>query len=122
MQRLNTRMTVIAAGAARVVIQHADIALDYHPEASGVTVIGVSPGGEAALRDAVNRLAASGSRPHRATRRDGVIALWFRDPNGTIVTLPLRHAATVEAPTTDLFPDELDPTGVLQSLTGMSRS
>jgi catechol-2,3-dioxygenase len=120
-QRFNTRMTTITAGAARVVIQHADIALDYHPEASGVTVIDVSPGSEAALRDAMKRLADIGSHPHRASRRDGVTALWFRDPNGTDVTLALPHAETVEAPTTGLFPDELDPAAVLQSLTGISQ-
>jgi hypothetical protein len=118
---LGARTTAITTDAARVVIEHLDIALDYHPEASGVTVISVSPGDANALRDTVNRLADIGSHPHRATRHGGVTTLWFRDPNRTTVTLPLSTIDSTEATGTDLFPDDLDPDAVLQTLDGLTQ-
>lgn len=38
-QSLNSRITAITGLSLRVVIEHSQIALPYHPEASGVTVV-----------------------------------------------------------------------------------
>lgn len=117
--RRKRALTAISADAVSVVIEHLDIALDYHPEASGVTVVGVSLGDANALRDTVNRLAAIDSHPHRATRHGGVTALWFRDPSGNTVTVPLSATDPTEATGSDLFPDQLDPGAVRQTLDGV---
>jgi hypothetical protein len=109
-QSLNARMTAIHGEYLQVVIERSPIALDYHPEASGVTAINL------ALRDvqaALNRLSKLGSHPYRATGQPGVTVLWFRDPNRTDVALhlpvPIGHHATAAG----VWPDEVDPKDVL---------
>ena len=117
-QSLNARMTAIQGDCLRVVIERSPIALDYHPEASGVISINLALSDVQSARPALNRLSKLGSQPHRATGQPGVAALWFRDPNGTDVALhlpvPIGHQATAAA----VWPDEVDPKEVLAYISG----
>jgi hypothetical protein len=112
-QSLNARMTAIHGDYLRVVIERSPIALDYHPEASGVTSINLALSDLQSARPALNRLSKLGSQPHRATGQPGVTALWFRDPNGTDVALHLPVAIGHQATATGVWPDEVDPKDVL---------
>jgi hypothetical protein len=115
-QTLNSRVSAIRSAAATVVIERSDIALDFHPEASGVTVIGVAPGSHAAVAAMVCRLAELGSHPHRATREVSQTCLWYRDPNGADVTVQVPGSAASGTAAEGLFPDEVDPHAVLTGL------
>ena len=112
-QVVNARMTAIQGDYLRVVIERSPIALDYHPEASGVTSINLALRDVSSARPALNRLAKLSSQPHRATGQPGVTALWFRDPNGTDVALHLPVAIGHHASTAGVWPDEVDPKDVL---------
>ena len=112
-QSLNARMTAIQRGCLRVVIERSPIALDYHPEASGVTAINLALRDVQAACPALNRLSQLGCQPHRATGQPGVTALWFRDPNGTDVALQLPVAIGHHATAAGVWPDEVDPKDVL---------
>jgi hypothetical protein len=112
-QSLNARMTAIHGDSLRVVIERSPIALDYHPEASGVTAINLALRDVQSARPALNRLSKLGSQPHRATGQPGVTALWFRDPNGTDVTLHLPVAIGHQVTAAGVWPDEVDPQNVL---------
>jgi hypothetical protein len=112
-QPLNARMTAVHGDYLRVVIERSPIALDYHPEASGVTAINLTLRDVQAAFLAVNRLSQLGSHPHRATGQPGMTALWFRDPNGTDVALQLPVAVGHHATATGVWPDEVDPEDVL---------
>ena len=88
-QSLNSRMTAITGLSLRVVIECSQIALDYHPEASGVTAINMTLGDTQEAHRALNRSARLGFTPHPATHNPDAIALWLRDPNGTDVARPV---------------------------------
>lgn len=120
-QSLNVRMTAITGVCLRVVIERSQIAFDYHPEASGVTAINLALGDLQAVHRTVNRLAQLGSDPYRVTRQAGVIALWFRDPNGTDVALYLPPAAAHLAAEADIWPEELDLDAVLAYISSQRR-
>jgi hypothetical protein len=112
-QSLNSRMTAITGLSLRVVIERSQIALDYHPEASGVTAINLTLGGTREVHRALNRLARLGFTPGRATRNPDAIALWLRDPNGTDVALCLPAPHAGPATGADVLPEELDVKAVL---------
>jgi len=112
-QSLNSRMTAITDPSLRVVIERSQIALDYHPEASGVTAINLTLDDPQEVRRALNRLARLGFAPHRATRNPDAIALWLHDPNGTDVALCLPAPSTGRTANADIFPEELDVKAVL---------
>ena len=112
-QSLNTRMTAITGPSLRVVIERSQIALDYHPEASGVTAINLNFGDKQEVHRTLNRLAPLGFTPHRATRNRGVVALWLRDPNGTDVALCLPASPESLTAEADILPEELDVKAVL---------
>lgn len=112
-QALNARMTAIDGDTVRVVIERSPIALDYHPEASGVTAINLALRDVRAARGPLNRLRTLGSQPHRATGHPGVTALWFCDPNGTDVALQLPVAIGHHITAAGVWPDEVDPGDVL---------
>lgn len=112
-QSLNARMTAIHGDHLRVVIERSAIALDYHPEASGVTAINLALRNVQSVCPALNRLSKLGSQPHRATGHPGVTALWFRDPNGTDVALQLPVTIAHHATAAGVWPDEVDPKDVL---------
>jgi hypothetical protein len=112
-QSLNTRMTAISGPSLRIVIERSQIALDYHPEASGVTAIHLNFGDKREVDRTLNRLAPLGVTPHRATRNRGVIAFWLRDPNGTDVTLCLPAPPGSLTADADIVPEELDVKAVL---------
>ncbi|OBF15456.1 hypothetical protein A5725_04495 [Mycobacterium kubicae] len=109
----NARMTAIHGDCLRVVIERSPIALDYHPEASGVTSINLVMSDLHSARPALNRLSQLGSVPHRATGQPGTTALWFRDPNGTDVSLHLPVVVGHQATAAGVWPDEVDPKDVL---------
>ena len=71
-QSLNAWMTAIHGDSLQVVIERSGIALDYHPEASGVTAINLALRDVQAARPALNRLSKLGSQPHLATGQPGV--------------------------------------------------
>ncbi len=113
---LNARATAVTGAGLGVVIERSQIALDYHPEASGVIAIHVAPGDIEAVRQSVNRLAQISSHPYRASRESGATALWFHDPNGTDVALnlpPDLPPAVGNPPVADGSPEEIDPAEVL---------
>ena len=56
-------MTAIHGDSLQVVIERSGIALDYHPEASGVTAINLALRDVQAARPALNRLSKLGSQP-----------------------------------------------------------
>ena len=112
-QSLNARMTAITGPSLRVVIERSQIALDYHPEASGVTAINLDFDDKQEVDRTLNRLVPLGFTPHRATRDRGVIALWLRDPNGTDVTLCLPASPGNLTADADISPEELDDKAVL---------
>ena len=118
-QSLNSRMTAVTGLSLRVVIERSQIALDYHPEASGVTAINLTLGDTHEVHQALNRLAGLGFTPRRATRNPDAIALWLCDPNGTDVALclPAPHAGPTEG--ADVLPAELDVMAVIAA-TGTS--
>jgi hypothetical protein len=115
-QPLNARMTAIHGDYLHVVIERSPIALDYHPEASGVTAINLALKDVQTASPALNRLSRLGSHPHRATGQPGFTMLWFRDPNGTDVGLQLPAAICHHATAAGVFPDEVDPKAVLAYL------
>lgn len=112
-QSQDVRTTAIAGVCLRVVIERSQIALDYHPEASGVTAINLALGDLQQVHRTVNRLAQLDSHCYRATRQAGVTALWFRDPNGTDVALYLPTAVANRAAEVGTLSEELDPNTVL---------
>ena len=113
-QALNSRMTAITGLSLRVVIERSQIALAYHPEASGVTAVNLILGDVPVVQRTLDRLARLGTVPQRATREPGAIALWLRDPNGTDVALYLPSAhLTAEA---GAMPEELDVDAVLAEI------
>jgi catechol-2,3-dioxygenase len=112
-QSLNTRMTAITGPSLRVVIERSQIALDYHPEASGVTAINLNFDDRQEVDRTLNRLVPLGFTPCRATRNRGVIALWLRDPNGTDVTLCFTASPGSLTADADILPEELDVKAVL---------
>jgi hypothetical protein len=115
-QPLNARMTAIHGDSLRVVIERSPIALDFHPEASGVTAINLALTDVKAARPALNRLSKLGCQPYRATGQPGMTALWFCDPNGTDVALQLPVAIGHHATTTGVWPDEVDPKAVVAQI------
>lgn len=62
-QSMNARMTAIHGDYLRVVIERSPIALDYHPEASGVTAINLALSDLQSARPALNRLSKLGLSP-----------------------------------------------------------
>jgi catechol-2,3-dioxygenase len=110
---LNSRMTAVTGRSLRVVIERSQIALDYHPEASGVTAINLTLGDTQEVHRALNRLARLGFAPYRATRNPGAIALWLHDPNGTDVALCLPAPPATRTANADILADELDVKAVL---------
>lgn len=112
-QPLNARMTAIHGDSLRVVIERSPIALDYHPEASGVTAINLALSDVQAAHSVLNRLSKLGSLPRRATGQPGVTALWFRDPNGTDVAVQLPVAIGHHVTAAGVWPDEVDPKDVV---------
>ncbi len=115
-QSLNSRMTAITGLSLRVVIEHSQIALDYHPEASGVTSVNVILGDVPAVHAILNRLARLGSVPERATREPGAIALWLHDPNGTDVALSLPSPCARSTAEADVLAEELHVDAVLADI------
>jgi hypothetical protein len=117
---LGSRMTAITGRRLRLVIEHSQIAYDFHPEASGVTAINLAFDNVSTGHHTLNRLARLGSQPHRATREAGVTALWLRDPNGTDVAVRLP-APIVSAPEADALSEELDVDAALADIDGRRR-
>ena len=113
---LSSRMTAITGLCLRVVIERSQIALDYHPEASGVTAINLTFGDVQALHRTLNRLARSGSGPERVTCKAGVTAFWLRDPNGTDVTVCLPASVVRLTAEAEVLPEELDVNAVLADI------
>jgi hypothetical protein len=112
-QPLNARMTAIHGDSLRVVIERSPIALDYHPEASGVTAINLALRDAKSARPVLNRLSKLGSHPQRATGQPGVTSLWFCDPNGTDVALQLPVAIGHHVTAAGVWADEVDPKEVV---------
>ncbi len=115
-QSLNSRMTAITGLSLRVVIERSQIALAYHPEASGVIAVNLALDDVRVVQRVLDRLSRLGAIPQRATREPGAIALWARDPNGTDVGLYLpspRAPFTAEA---DVLPEELPVNAVLDDI------
>ncbi|MEE6179351.1 hypothetical protein [Mycobacterium sp. 050134] len=107
------KTTVVTSARLRVVIEGSQNALDYHPEACGVTAITLVYGALEDIRETVRRLGQQNAHPYRATRQGGVTALWFHDPNGTDVAL-CRAVDDVHLEVNpDEWPEELDPDAVL---------
>jgi hypothetical protein len=105
---LSSRTTVIAGRALRLVIERSQIAFAYHPEACGVTAIGLTFEDLPTVHRTLNRLADLGSRPHRATREAGVTTLWLRDPKGGDVAVRMPPPAIHPAAEACGPPEELD--------------
>ncbi|QUR67494.1 hypothetical protein [Mycobacterium spongiae] len=110
---LSATTTTIGGASLRVVVECSQIALDYHPEASGVTAISLALPNLREVHRTVNRLARLNSYTHRATRQGRCAALWFHDPNGTEVALHLPASVADHTATTDALYEELDPAAVL---------
>jgi hypothetical protein len=115
-QALNSRMTAITGLSLRVVIERSQIALDYHPESSGVTAVNLVLVDVPVVRHMLDRLARLGSVPRRATRGPGAIALWVRDPNGTDVALYLPSPSARPTADADVLPEELHVNAVLAEI------
>jgi hypothetical protein len=113
---LDRRTTAIPGPHLHAVIEGSQIALDYHPEASGVTAVNLRPGDREAVRRAVNRLGQLGSHPFRATGSAGEVALWYRDPNGTQVALNWATAEDGARAAGEGLPEELDVRRVLRDI------
>jgi len=110
-QPLNSRMSAITGLSLRVVIERSQIALAFHPEASGVTAVSLILDDVSVAQQTLDRLARSGCVPRRATREPGAIALWLRDPNGTDVALYVPSARVTEE--ADVLAEELYVKAVL---------
>jgi hypothetical protein len=115
-QTLNLRMTAITGFSMRVVIERSQIALAYHPEASGVIGVNLVLADVQAVQPMLQRLARLGSLPRRATREPGATALWVRDPNGTDVALYLPAPAARLTAEVDVLPKEVDVNAVLAAI------
>lgn len=116
-QPLGSRFTVITGGRLRLVIERSQIAYDYYPEASGVTAIMLTFIDVCMGRRILNKLAALGSQPHRATRDGGVISLWLRDPNGTDVAMRISARSMSQSGTGI---EELDVDAALADIATLS--
>ena len=112
----STRTTAVTGVCLRVVIERSQIALDFHPEASGVTGINLALPDIDAIRRTVKRLAQVHSHPCRATRQEAGTTLWFRDPNGTDVSLSLPGIGSHgHGPGYWALSEEVDPKAVLRA-------
>jgi hypothetical protein len=113
-------MTAVTGRRLRLVIERSQIAYDYQHEASGVTAINLTFDDLTTGHRTLNRLALLGSRPRRATREAGVVALWLRDPNGTDVAVRLPAPDFRTDPDagaeTDALPEELDVDATLADI------
>lgn len=86
---LTLRTTVLETADMRVVIERSDIAMNANPEVAGVISLTLSAPDPRSALEIHNRLAAIGTRHHRATEDTSGVRLWYRDPNGTDVALRL---------------------------------
>ena len=87
------RSAVVETAGLRVVIEHSEIAMNANPEVAGVISLTITAPSAIVALDALRRLAAIGSRHHRATNYAGGVRLWYRDPNGTDVAIRLPFDA-----------------------------
>jgi hypothetical protein len=117
---VSARITAVTGTSLRVEVEHSQIALDYHPEASGVTAINLLLDDVLAVRQTLNRLARQGIEPHRATRNSGEIVLWLRDPNGTDVTVCLPAPDAHVPAEADALPEELDVKALLVDISNQT--
>lgn len=102
------RTVVFETAAIRVVIEHSEIAMNSNPEVAGVISLTISAPSVTAALGAQQRLAAIGSRHHRATDDTGGVRLWYRDPNGTDVALRLPFDASLDnRPGQEIDPDSI---------------
>jgi hypothetical protein len=113
---VGSRMTAVTGMGLQVMIERSQIALDYHPESSGVTAINLTFGDVQAVHRTLNRLARQGSEPQRVTFKAGVTALWLCDPNGTDVTICLPAPVGRLTEETDVLSEELDVKAVLADI------
>jgi catechol-2,3-dioxygenase len=112
------RTAVIETAGLRIVIEHSDIAMNANPEVAGVISLTVSAPSAAAALDTHRRLAAIGSRQHRATEDDGGVRLWYRDPNGADVAIRLP----IDADADNRRGQEIDPDLVVTRLQAAAES
>jgi catechol-2,3-dioxygenase len=112
------RTAVIETAGLRIVIEHSDIAMNANPEVAGVISLTVSAPSAAAALDTHRRLAAIGSRHHRATEDDGGVRLWYRDPNGADVAIRLP----IDADASNRRGQEIDPDLVVTRLQAAAES
>lgn len=105
---VSLRTAVLETDDVRVTIERSDIAMHANPEVAGVISLTLSaPTPEAALK-MHDRLAAIGSRHHRATEDAGGVRLWYRDPNGTDVAIRLGFGAVpANRPGQEIDPDQV---------------
>jgi hypothetical protein len=113
---LGSRATIVTTGALQVVIETSHIALDYHPEASGVTAISLIVGDAPTARHALRRVAELNCQPYRVTQVAGVMRFWLRDPNGTDVAVCLPSPTVGADLEADARPEELEVRTALSDL------
>lgn len=102
------RTAVLETTDMRVVIERSEIAMNANPEVAGIISLTLSAPDSRSALAIHNRLAAIGSRHHRATEDAGGVRLWFRDPNGTDVALRLPFdVAPGYRPGREIDPDQI---------------
>jgi hypothetical protein len=106
------RTAVVETAGLRVVIEHSDIAMNANPEVAGVVSLTLAATSAMDALDTHRRLAAIGSRHHRATNDASGVRLWYRDPNGTDVAIRLP----IDAGANDQLHQEIDPDHIVTRL------
>ena len=112
------RTALFETAGLRVVVEHSDIAMNANPEVAGVTSLTVSAPSASAALDTRRRLAAIGSRHHRATNDASGVRLWYRDPNGTDVAVRLP----IDADANNRPGQEIDPDHIVTRLQAAAES
>ena len=115
-QTLNLRMTAITGFSMRVVIERSQIALAYHPEASGVIGVNLVLADVQAVQPMLQRLARLTSLPRRATREPGAIALGCAIPTAPTWPCTCRHPLPASPQKWTCCLEEVDVNAVLAAI------
>ena len=115
-QSLNARMTAITGPSLRVVIERSQIALDYHPEASGVTAINLDFDDKQEVDRTLNRLVPWALPPTGRPATEASLRSGCAIPMAPTLPCTCPHRPAHLTADADMLPEELDVKAVLAAI------